>query len=158
MPLENGSHEFRNRTEHICDFLCVFLDSGPPSLEFERVFTTPEWLHYLITLPTSGSPCMTLLRTDSLNYSAPLYHRNIPCTHWTSLPTGMRVGTEACQSDGTLLGEQANGAALFGRHAYQSPAGLSVNGCSWNLALPTVIVLRMWNIVERMPVRNITLF
>jgi len=40
--------------------LCVFVDSGPSSLEFERVFTTPEWLYYVITPPTSGSPCMTL--------------------------------------------------------------------------------------------------
>ena len=30
----------------------------------------------------------------------------------------MRVGTKACQSDGVLLGEQANGAALFGRYAW----------------------------------------
>jgi hypothetical protein len=100
----------------------------------------------------------SLLRTDSLNYSAPLCHRNIQCTYWTSLPTGMRVGTKACQSNDILLEEQANGAALFGRYAYRSPARLSVNGSSWNVTLPAVIALRKWNIVELLPVRNITLF
>jgi hypothetical protein len=66
MSLENGSHEFRNRTEHVWEFffVCVYKTlaivwSSIP--EFERGFPTPEWLQYLITFPpTSGSHCMTL--------------------------------------------------------------------------------------------------
>lgn len=157
MSLESGSHYFRNRAEHVCEFcvcVCVsrlWLYSGPPSLVFERGFSTPERLQYLITPPTIGSPCMTL--SSALTHLTTAHHFVTgisKCTYWTSLPTGMRVGTKACQSDSILLGEQANGTALFGRYAYQSPAGLSVNGCSWKLALPAVIVIK-WNTV-----RNIT--
>jgi hypothetical protein len=50
----------------------------------------PAWLSFALThLTTAHLFC----------------HGNLQCPYWTSRPTGMKVGTKACQSDGISLAE-----------------------------------------------------